>query len=267
LTTDSDLLLVERDHFVCTLTLNRPEKRNSLSPALLEQLTETLQALSVDDSVRTLIIRGAGDKVFCAGYDLGAISVTDSGAEEQMTTADNPFERAMDAIIRYPYPVIAQVNGHAFGGGCDLVATCDIRVGADDVKMGMVPAKLGVVYSLNGLRRFTSAVGLNHARQMFFTGRTYSADDLHHFGLLDYRVPRPELGTFTRSLAAEIAANAPLSLKGIKHNLNILTHAAPIDPDLRQAAERLVREAFLSADFKEGQNAFFEKRTPQFNGR
>jgi len=262
-----EILLVQRDGFVCTLTLNRPEKRNSLSPELLQRLTATLQELSQDDDIRTVVIRGCGEKVFCAGYDLSAISMAQGAAGEQMTSASNPFESAMEAIINYPYPVLAMINGVAFGGGCDLAATCDIRIGAPDVKMGMVPVKLGLVYSLNGLRRFTRAVGFNNARKLFFTGRTFEAEALKEFGLINYLVPRPELEAFTRSLAAEIAANAPLALKGIKRNLNILAHSVPIDPQLRLEAETLVRNSYLSQDFQEGQKAFFEKRPAVFKGR
>ncbi|MFH2129830.1 MAG: enoyl-CoA hydratase-related protein [bacterium] len=266
MTEANDCLLVEQSGYICTLVLNRPEKRNSLSPELLIKLSETLETLAKDDATRAVIIRGAGDKAFCAGYDIGALTFDSRTDNGQMTDRANPFETAMESIVHFPYPVIAMVNGYAFGGGCDLAASCDIRIGALDTKMGMVPAKLGVVYSLNGLRRFVNVVGLANAKDLFFTGATFGADKLKAIGLLNYLVPKTEIESFTQNLAREISANAPLSLKGIKKNLNILAHAIQIEEKDYRESGQLVRDAFLSRDFKEGQTAFFEKRAPRFEG-
>jgi len=259
MTQDNDCLLVQKSNYVCTLTLNRPEKRNSLTPELLIRLSETLQTLSQIDETRAVIIRGSGDKAFCAGYDIGKLVFDESSDNGQMTDRENPFEAAMESIIHFPYPVIAMVNGYAFGGGCDLAASCDIRVGADDIKMGMVPAKLGVVYTVDGLRRFVRAVGLSNAKDLFFTGATFGAEKLKEIGLLNYLVPKTELEDFTMNLARDISNNAPLSLKGIKRNLNILAAATPISEEAYRESGELVRAAFLSKDFKEGQASFFEK--------
>jgi len=264
---NNDCLLVEQKDYVCTLMLNRPEKRNSLSPELLIKLTETLETLSRDDNTRTVIIRGSGDKAFCAGYDIGKLTFDNSEDNGQMTDRSNPFETAMAAIINFPYPVIAMVNGYTFGGGCDLVASCDIRVGADDIKLGMVPAKLGVVYSVEGLKRFVRAVGFSNAKDLFFTGATFGAEKLKEIGLLNYLVPRAELESFTQNLAREISSNAPLSLKGTKRSLNMLADALQISEAAYQESGDLVRESFRSRDFKEAQAAFFEKRAPHFEGR
>lgn len=266
MTDNNECLLIEKEGYVCTLILNRPEKRNSLSPELLVRLTDTLKVLSKDDNIRTIIIRGAGKKAFCAGYDIGALNFDHSSDSEQMTDRSNPFETAMETIVHYPYPVIAMVNGYAFGGGCDLAASCDIRIGAADIKMGMVPAKLGVVYSLNGLRRFVNVVGFSNAKDLFFTGATFEAEKLKEIGLLNYLVPKAEIETFTMDLAQEISINAPLSLKGIKQNLNILADAIQIgETEIQEGGER-VKKSFLSQDFKEGKAAFFEKRMPRFKG-
>ncbi|MBT4264183.1 MAG: enoyl-CoA hydratase [Deltaproteobacteria bacterium] len=267
MTESNECLLVEKKDFVCTLMLNRPEKRNSLSPELLIRLTDTLNTLSKDDNIRTIIIRGVGDKAFCAGYDIGALNFDRSENSGQMTDQSNPFETAMETIVNYPYPVIAMVNGYAFGGGCDLAASCDIRIGAADIKIGMVPAKLGVVYSLDGLRRFVDVVGFSNAKDLFFTGNTFAAKQLKEMGFLNYLVAKEELESFTMNLAQGISTNAPLSLKGIKRNLNILSKAIQIGETEYEEGGKLVRKSFLSQDFKEGQTAFFEKRAPHFEGR
>lgn len=266
---NNESLLVQKSGYVCTLVLNRPEKRNSLSPELLVRLRDTLSSLAETDDTRTVVIRGSGDKAFCAGYDIGALVFDDDDPNDgngRMTERENPFERAMAAIINFPYPVMAMLNGYAFGGGCDLAAACDIRIGSEKTRMGMVPAKLGVVYSLDGLRRFVRVVGQSNARDLFFTGDTFDAAKLKAIGMLNYVVPAPELESFTTHLAETIAANAPLSLKGIKRSLNLLAAAGPCGEEAYRENGRLVRDAFLSRDFKEGQASFFEKRPPRFNG-
>jgi len=263
---ENSVLLVQKKEHICTLILNRPEKRNSLSVEMLVKLAETLDDLSQNDDIRTIIIRGAGEKAFCAGYDIGALNFDETSESSEMTEHSNPFETAMEAIVNYPYPVIAMVNGYAFGGGCDLAASCDIRIAADDVRMGMVPAKLGVVYSLNGLKRFMRVIGSAKAKELFFTARTYHAEYLKQIGLLNYLVPKPELESFTYAMAEEISSNAPLSLKGIKRNINIINQSTDISKPEIDEAGQLVRSAFLSNDFKEGQTSFFEKRKPHFKG-
>ncbi|MCP4750770.1 MAG: enoyl-CoA hydratase [Proteobacteria bacterium] len=264
---DNDVLLIQRTGNVCTLVLNRPEKRNSLSPELLIKLTQALEDFSKDDTVRAVVIRGVGDKAFCAGYDLGAISVDDSSRSETTNATSNPFETAMETIVNYPYPVIAMMNGYAFGGGCDLAVSCDIRIGVENVRIGMVPAKLGVVYSPSGLKRFMRVVGMSNAKELFFTARTFEAAHLKEIGFLNHVVSAAELESFTYSMAEEIAGNAPLSLKGIKRNMMLLTHSEEMSEDDKREAEVLVGKSFLSEDFKEGQTAFFEKRKPSFKGK
>lgn len=257
------LLLVERRERVCTLVLNRPERGNALTPELLDAIRETLDTLAGEDEVRAVVLRGAGDRAFCSGYDLAALPV----GEEDPILGAIPFERALDALSRFPYPVIAMVNGHAFGGGCDLAVACDMRVAAADVRMGMVPARLGVVYPPEGLRRFIRTVGLPATREMFFTGRIYEAARLRELGLVDHLVPRSELETFAHGLAEEIAANAPLSLKGIKRILNLVLAANPLGEDALAEALTLITESFRSEDLAEGRLAFLEKRKPVFRGR
>ncbi len=262
----NDVLLIEKKEHIRTLILNRPEKRNSLTPDLLIKLTETLEEFAKDDEIRTIVIRGVGDKAFCAGYDISALPNKDSSQPDRRTDP-NLFENAMEAIVNYPYPVIAMMNGYAFGGGCDLAISCDIRIGADDIRLGMVPAKLGVVYFAGGLQRFVRVVGLSRAKELFYTGRTFDAQRLKEIGLVNFLLPKKELESFTYNMAEEIAGNAPLSLKGIKRTLKLLTHTEGMsEEDLRESSE-LVAQSFMSDDFKEGQMAFLEKRKPVFKGK
>ncbi len=257
-----DILLIEKKGPIATLTINRSEKRNTLTPELLLQMGDTIDSLSDDDSIHTLVIRGAGEKAFCAGYDLSFLS---DQASQHESEKENPFETVMEKIVNYPYPVIAMLNGYAFGGGCDLAVSCDLRVGTPDLRMGMVPAKRGVVYSPAGLRRFIQVTGLSNAKKMFFTGRTYDSRELLDFGIIDFLVERQDLEKFTHDLADEIVGNAPLALKGIKRIMNMVTPDA-LNVDDEKEAEKLIFQAFKSKDFAEGAAAFFEKRKPVFKG-
>jgi len=262
---DNTELLIQKSDHICTLVLNRPEKRNALTPRMLTALKQALDEFSQEDTVRTVIIRGVGDKSFCAGYDLGKIGGTPE--DEENPPDPNIFEKAMQTVLNYPYPTIAMMNGYAFGGGCDLAISCDIRIAVDNVRLGMVPAKLGVVYAASGLQRFVRAVGLANAKELFFTGRTYDASRLMEMGLVHYLVDPVELETFTYEMANEMAGNAPLSLKGIKRSLNLIAESEKLPEDAIKENQKLMAQAFGSEDLKEGQSAFFEKRKPVFKGK
>jgi enoyl-CoA hydratase len=259
---DKELLIQKSDH-ICTLVLNRPEKRNALTPRMLSDLKQTLDEFAQGDTVRTVIIRGVEDKAFCAGYDLGKLGASDP---DQEVTDPNIFEHTMQAVLNYPYPTIAMMNGYAFGGGCDLAISCDIRIAVDNVRLGMVPSKLGVVYAASGLQRFVRAVGLANAKELFFTGRTYDAARLKEMGLVHYLIDPAELESFTYEMANEMAGNAPLALKGIKRTLNLIAESEKLPEAAIKENQKLMAEAFGSDDLKEGQSAFFEKRKPVFKG-
>jgi enoyl-CoA hydratase len=261
------LLSTEKSGHVMTLILDRPEKRNALSPDMLMEMKEIFDEFSKTDEVRTFVIRGAGGKAFSAGYDIGTIPTKGDpdGIREKLRS--DPLELALESVIHYPYPVIAMLNGYAYGAGCELSMCCDIRVAADDTRMGMTPAKLGAVYAPTGIQRFVQTIGLSRTKELFFTGRIYEAPMIKEKGLVDYVVPKSELESFTYGLAKEIAGNAPLSLKGTKRIINILMRRTKIEGEDLIEAEAFMKEAFHSEDLKEGQTAFSEKRKPQFKGR
>ncbi len=259
-------LQIEKKNYVCTLTLNRPEKRNSLSIDLVYDLYETFQKLAGDDEIRTVIIRGQGDQAFCAGFDIASLPTRMRPDVQNNVLTENPFTLAMNSIVNYPYPVIAMLNGSAYGGGYELAISCDIRIAADDIKIGMTPAKIGIVYSWKGLQRFIRVIGLRSTKEIFFTGKTYTSQRLLDMGLVDYLVPRSELESFTKNMAQEISANAPLSLKGNKRILNLLCQS-DFSEASKKEAEALEILSFVSEDLKEGQSAFLEKRAPGFKGK
>jgi enoyl-CoA hydratase/carnithine racemase len=261
------LLLVERKNNICTLILNRPEKKNSLSIELVELLRSSLTKLATDDSVRAVILRGAGDKAFCSGFDIGSLPTQSKRGFDQRLKLLDQVESLLQLLVNFPYPVIAMLNGFAFGLGCELAMCCDIRIGAADIRMGMPPARLGLVYPWAGLQRFIQRIGLQSTKEMFFTGRTYSGQRIKELGLVDYIVPPDELEEFTYGMAEEIAGNAPLAIKGIKKIFNLLMLSDRLDETESKEALAIFRAALTSEDMQEGQAAFLEKRKPRFKGK
>jgi enoyl-CoA hydratase len=264
---DHQLLLIQNENNICTLTLNRPEKKNSLSLESVELLGSTLKELAEDDAIRTVILRGAGDEAFCSGFDIGALP-TQSGADaDQRLKSLDQVESLLQRLVSFPYPVIAMLNGFAFGLGCELSMCCDIRIGVEDIRMGMPPARLGLVYPWTGLLRFIQRIGIQSTKEIFFTGRTYTGRRIKELGLADYLVPGGDLEEFTYAMAKEIAGNAPLALKGIKKVINLLMESSRLDKTQSGEAQAIFSAALLSEDMQEGQSAFIEKRKPRFKGK
>lgn len=260
-------LLSERRGAVGVITFNRPERRNALSPQLLDELCRVLAGWAERGEVRAVVITGAGFEAFSAGYDIRAIeTVGPAGASRSADgPRGTPFERALAAVRDFPYPTIAMINGHCFGGALHLALCCDLRIAADHITMGMPPAKLGVVYGAEGLWQFLQVLGSARTRELFFTGRSYRGAELRRLGIVEHWVNADQLAPTVFALADEIGRNAPLALRGIKHILNRLEDPA-LDPALKFEAGRLVAEAFASSDLQEGQRAFLEKRRPRFTG-
>jgi enoyl-CoA hydratase/carnithine racemase len=265
MTSEPGRIGVERRGGICTLTLDRPAKKNSLTLAMVDEMTRLLAALAQEVLPPVLVIQGAGAGAFCSGFDIGSLPADAEPAAGLERIS--PVEGLLQGLLAYPLPAIARIDGAAFGAGCELAVCCDIRVGSERTSAGMPPARLGLVYPWTGLRRFVQTIGLAAAREVFFTGRTYRGERLRELGLVDYLLAQADVEPFTRALAEDIASNAPLALRGIKTILNALMHAVDLRPADRQRADRLVAEALTSEDLREGRLAFMEKRRPRFKGR
>jgi len=221
-------------------------------------MAEVLGEVSQEGNVRCVVIRGSGDEAFSSGYDVAALPTKDS---------HSPFELAIQTIRDFPYPVIAMINGYAYGGGCELAIACDIRIAARHARMGMPPAKLGMVYRYRGYRLFLTVLGFSRTLEIFLTGRYYESQQCLEMGLVNQVVDGDRLEAVINDLAREMAENAPLSLRGTKSILNTIARYPILPQEEVEEIDSLRVEGLQSRDFEEGKRAFREKRKPQFEGR
>jgi len=259
------LLLDSPAEAVVRLRISNPDQRNALDHEILDALAETLPRLDQGIETRCLLITGA-PPAFSAGYDIASIP-TETFERDAEALVAHPFHAAMEALGSHPWPTVAAINGACIGGGLELAITCDMRVCAAGAKLGMPPVKLGLVYSHTGLRKFLDVVGVARTKELFLTGRNFDAARAEEIGLVHEVVADEELEAVSVALAAEIAANAPLSMRGNKSAIDLLT-AAPVLSEQQEAGLVALREScFSSEDFREGIQAFAEKRKPEWRGR
>jgi enoyl-CoA hydratase/carnithine racemase len=256
------LLLDRPAEHVVRLRISNPARSGALDHELLDTLAETVRGLDA----RCLLLTGEG-RVFSAGYDIGNFD-DESFAEEAERLVAHPFHDAIEALDDYRYPIVAAINGHAIGGGLELAVTCDIRVAARPAKLGMPPAKLGLIYSHTGLRKFIEVCGVAATNELFLLGRNLDAERAAAIGLVNLVVEADRLEPLSLELAAEIAANAPLSLTGNKRIIRALREVpSRLPEDVERELVELRESCFRSEDFREGVRSFAEKRRPAWKGR
>jgi enoyl-CoA hydratase/carnithine racemase len=259
------LLLDSPAEAVARIRISNPERRNALDHEILDGLAETLPRLDNGIETRCVLIDGA-PPVFSAGYDIASIPRETFERDAEALVA-HPFHAAMEAIAKHPWPTVAAINGHCLGGGLELAITCDIRVCAEGAKLGMPPAKLGLVYGHTGLRKFLDVVGLARTKELFLTGRNFEARRAEQIGLVHEVFGAEHFEGAAVELAASIAANAPLSMRGNKSAIETL-NANPVLSEQQEGGLIALREScFASEDLREGIEAFAAKRKPRWQGR
>jgi len=257
------LLLDRPSEGVARLRISNPGKRGALDHELLDALAAAASELDAP----CLLLTGQGT-MFSAGYDIGDFRDQERFAADAERLVAHPFHAAIEALERYRYPVVGAINGHAIGGGLELALTCDIRIAARGAKLGMPPAKIGLIYSHTGLRKFIEACGPQHTAELFHAGRNIEADRAAAIGLVNHVVELEQLEPRALALAGEIASGAPLSLAGNKRIMRALrAHPGPLPEALEQELVELRESCFRTQDFREGVRAFAEKRAPIWKGR
>jgi enoyl-CoA hydratase/carnithine racemase len=261
------LLVDEPARGVLRLTISNVQKRNALDHPILDAITETLAEHAVaDGAIRCLVLTGAGG-MFSAGYDIGEIPEGKFEEQALERLVAHPFTEAIEALAAFPWPTLAALGGHTIGGGLELALTCDLRIAQEDIKLGMPPAKLGLVYSHTGLRRFVDAIGAARTRELFLLGQYVDAATALDWGLVNRVVAESALKAVTAELAGELAGNSPLAQLGNKRVIAALLRAeGQLDADVERELIELRRASFASADMREGMRAFAEKRAPEWRG-
>jgi len=256
-----DELVLLRDGAIAFLVLNRPERRNAITIEMWQALPRVIRDVEGDDSVRVLIVRGAGDEAFASGADISEferVRASTSSARAYSVTV-REAERALE---RFPRPTIAMIHGACVGGGLSVALACDLRWASRTARLGITAARLGIVYSLEATRRLADVVGPSHAGDLLYSGRLVDAEDAFHMGLVN-RVCAPDrLERETGDYARAIAQQAPLSQEGAKQMLRHLR-----DGGAATDSAGYVDRAYESADYREGVRAFLEKRPPTFRGQ
>ena len=256
-----ETLLVEQRERVAIITINRPDKRNALNIKTREEGAAALDELRADDSVRVVIITGAGDKAFIAGADIGEFAGRTAVTQRDVMTGRSLFT----AIDTFPKPVIAMVNGYCLGGGCELAMACDLRIASERASFGQPEINLGIIPGGGGTQRLTHLVGEGKAMELILTGEIINAQAAHAIGLVNMVVPHEELAAKTLELANRIAEKSPIALRLAKEAVKTAARST-LDEGLRREID-LFALCFSSADKDEGVQAFLEKRKPEFKGR
>ncbi len=256
-----ETILVERREGVAIVTINRPEKRNALNIQTRAEGAAVLDELRADDSVRVVVLTGAGDKAFIAGADIAEFAER-TALQQREVMLDRSLFNAIDS---FPKPIIAMVNGYCLGGGCEVALACDLRIASDKASFGQPEINLGIIPGGGGTQRLTRLVGEGKAMEMILTGEIINAETAFVVGLVNHVVPADELEAKTMEIAKRMAEKSPIALRLAKESVKLASRSN-LDEGLRREVD-LFALCFSSQDKDEGVKAFLEKRKPEFKGR
>ena len=260
----SDLIVVEQEDAIATVTFNRPQVRNAFSLAMWREIGEVSERLAKEESVRAVVYRGAGTKAFASGADISEFKevrkdIASAKAYNRQT------EAAYKSIRSCPKPTVAMIYGFCMGGAMAIAMACDLRFVAAGSKFGIPAARLGIIYGLESVRQLVDLVGPSNAKDILFSGRRFDAEEALAMGFVNRILPPEDLQAFTYDYLKRVAANAPLSVRGSKATVEAILEG--LDDRHRERLRKLSLDVFDSHDYREGVQAFLEKRPPRFEGR
>jgi len=260
----TDKVISRKDGNVGYVIFNNPERRNAMSLEMWEACTALMTQYAKDDSIRVVVLAGAGDKAFVAGADISKFG-DERSSEEGVKKYNDAVEAAYASVHEFPKPTIAMIRGFCVGGGMGIASCCDLRIASEDARFAVPAAKLGLGYGYPGVKRLMDIVGPSFTKEIFFTARLFDVMEAVEMGLVNRVVENGELEFYVKDYAATIAANAPLTVDSIK----FIVGEACKDESKRdmQRCDDVVQACFRSEDYKEGRAAFMEKRKPVFKGR
>ena len=261
--TQTEKMLSRKEGGVGYLIFNNPERHNAVSLEMWEAASRILEGFAADKDVRVVVLTGAGGKAFVSGADISKFE-SERSSKEAIDRYNETVDKANTAVFEFSKPTIAMIRGYCIGGGVGLALCCDLRICSDNSKFGVPAAKLGLGYGFKGIKKLVDVVGPSFAKEIFFTARQFSAQEVREMGLVNRVLPADELEKYVKDYAETISGNAPLTVNSVKY---IVGEA------LKDGSERnlkrcddLVAQCFASKDYIEGRQAFMEKRKPQFTG-
>ncbi len=260
----SDQIRVEQKNAIATVVFNRPEVRNAISLAMWQEIAQVTDALGKDPTVRAVVYRGAGREAFASGADISEFKEVRKDVAT-VQAYNRQTEAAYQAIRQCPKPTVAMIFGFCMGGAMAIAMACDLRFAAMGAKFGIPAARLGIIYGLGSMRQLVDLVGPAYAKDILFSARTVEAEEALAIGFLSRLLPPEELESYTYEYLCKVAENAPLSVRGAKIIIEAVLEDGAVSQ--RERIRQLTLEAFESQDYKEGTQAFLEKRPPRFEGR
>jgi len=257
-------ILVELQDNVATVVFNRPKVRNAISLAMWSEIPSIIDRLAKDDAVRAIVFRGAGTDAFASGADISEFQENRKDAATAMAY-NKTVEGACASIRLCPKPTIAMIYGFCMGGAMAIAMSCDLRFAAEGSRYGIPAAKLSIMYETDAVHQLVDLVGPAYAKDILFSARTIQADEAFRIRLVERLLPVSELEKYTYDYLRTVAANAPLTVRGSKIQLNAIFEG--MTDEHRDAMRTLRNQTFETEDYKEGTRAFLEKRPPRFQGR